>query len=124
MSGLVLSRQSGANWSIYADKTGPVLSPLMADAVLSAFFREAGFFGVMLFGMLFGMSRIGPRLHFLAILMVAIGTGKEPYVCIKRRTADGFSNSESDRCDPPCGAIDALHRPRDPGAVHHSVTAA
>ncbi len=120
VSGLVISRQSGANWSIYADKTGPVLGPLMADAVLSAFFLEAGFLGVMLFG----MSRIGPRLHFLATLMVAIGTGKEPYVCIKRRTADGFTNSESDRCDPPCGAIDALHRPRDPGAVHHSVTAA
>lgn len=70
VSGLVMSYQFGTNWSVYADKTGPVLGPLMAYEVLSAFFLEAGFLGVMLFG----MSKVGPRLHFLATLMVAIGT--------------------------------------------------
>src|SRR5919202_2109518 len=67
VSGLVMSYQFGTNWSVYADKTGPVLGPLMAYEVLSAFFLEAGFLGVMLFG----MSKVGPRLHFLAKLMVA-----------------------------------------------------
>jgi cytochrome d ubiquinol oxidase subunit I len=70
VSGLVMSYQFGTNWSVYADKTGPVLGPMMAYEVLSAFFLEAGFLGVMLFG----MSKVGPRLHFLASLMVAAGT--------------------------------------------------
>ena len=51
VSGLVMSYQFGTNWSVFSDKTGPVLGPLMAYEVLSAFFLEAGFLGVMLFGM-------------------------------------------------------------------------
>ncbi|MEH3147968.1 MAG: cytochrome ubiquinol oxidase subunit I [Methylobacterium frigidaeris] len=70
VSGLVMSYQFGTNWSVFSDKTGPVLGPLMAYEVLSAFFLEAGFLGVMLFG----MNKVGPRLHFLATLMVALGT--------------------------------------------------
>ena len=70
VSGLVMSYQFGTNWSVFSDKTGPVLGPLMAYEVLSAFFLEAGFLGVMLFG----MSKVGPKLHFFATLMVAIGT--------------------------------------------------
>ncbi|WP_027172673.1 cytochrome ubiquinol oxidase subunit I [Methylobacterium sp. 10] len=70
VSGLVMSYQFGTNWSVFSDRTGPVLGPLMAYEVLSAFFLEAGFLGVMLFG----MSRVGPKLHFFATLMVAIGT--------------------------------------------------
>ena len=50
VSGIVMSYQFGTNWSEYADKTGPVLGPLMAYEVLSAFFLEAGFLGIMLFG--------------------------------------------------------------------------
>ncbi len=70
VSGLVMSYQFGTNWSVFSDKTGPVLGPLMAYEVLSAFFLEAGFLGVMLFG----MNRVGKGLHFFATLMVAIGT--------------------------------------------------
>jgi cytochrome d ubiquinol oxidase subunit I len=70
VSGLVMSYQLGTNWSVFSDKTGPVLGPLMGYEVLSAFFLEAGFLGVMLFG----LKRVGPRLHFLATLMVAVGT--------------------------------------------------
>ncbi|MCL4150511.1 UNVERIFIED_CONTAM: hypothetical protein GTU68_026067 [Idotea baltica] len=50
VSGIVMSYQFGTNWSVFADKTGPVLGPLMAYEVLSAFFLEAGFLGIMLFG--------------------------------------------------------------------------
>lgn len=70
VSGIVMSYQLGTNWSVFSDKTGPVLGPLMGYEVLSAFFLEAGFLGVMLFG----LQRVGPKLHFLATLMVAVGT--------------------------------------------------
>src|SRR4051794_7806440 len=70
VSGIVMSYQFGTNWSSYADKTGAVIGPLMAYEVLTAFFLEAGFLGVMLFG----LERVGRRLHFLATLMVAAGT--------------------------------------------------
>ncbi len=70
VSGIVMSYQFGTNWSVFSDKTGPVLGPLMGYEVLSAFFLEAGFLGVMLFG----MNRVGKGLHFFATLMVAIGT--------------------------------------------------
>ena len=70
VSGLVMSYQFGTNWSVFADKTGPVLGPLMGYEVLTAFFLEAGFLGVMLFG----RQRVGKGLHFLATAMVAIGT--------------------------------------------------
>ncbi len=70
VSGLVMSYQFGTNWSVFSDKAGPIIGPLMGYEVLSAFFLEAGFLGVMLFG----MNRVGKRLHFLATLMVAFGT--------------------------------------------------
>ncbi len=70
VSGLVMSYQFGTNWSVFADKTGPIIGPLMGYEVLSAFFLEAGFLGVMLFG----LNRVGPKLHFVATLMVAFGT--------------------------------------------------
>jgi cytochrome d ubiquinol oxidase subunit I len=70
VSGIVMSYQFGTNWSVFSDKVGPVIGPLMGYEVLTAFFLEAGFLGVMLFG----LRRVGPRLHFLATLMVAAGT--------------------------------------------------
>lgn len=70
VSGIVMSYQFGTNWSVFSDKAGPVIGPLMGYEVLTAFFLEAGFLGVMLFG----LTRVGPKLHFLATLMVAIGT--------------------------------------------------
>ncbi len=70
VSGIVMSYQFGTNWSVFSDKAGPVIGPLMAYEVMTAFFLEAGFLGVMLFG----MNRVGPKLHFTATLAVAIGT--------------------------------------------------
>lgn len=70
VSGIVMTYQFGTNWSVFSDKTGPVLGPLMGYEVLSAFFLEAGFLGIMLFG----LDRVGPRLHVLATAMVAFGT--------------------------------------------------
>ena len=70
VSGIVMSYQFGTNWSVFSDKTGPILGPLMGYEVLSAFFLEAGFLGIMLFG----MNKVGKKLHFFATLMVAFGT--------------------------------------------------
>lgn len=70
VSGIVMSYQFGTNWSVFSDKAGPVIGTLMAYEVLTAFFLEAGFLGVMLFG----MKKVGRRLHFTATLLVAIGT--------------------------------------------------
>lgn len=70
VSGIVMSYQFGTNWAVFSDKTGPVIGPLMAYEVLTAFFLEAGFLGVMLFG----MEKVGPRLHFAATCLVALGT--------------------------------------------------
>ncbi|MBI1391410.1 MAG: cytochrome ubiquinol oxidase subunit I [Alphaproteobacteria bacterium] len=70
VSGVVMSYQFGTNWSIFADKTGSVLGPLLGYEVLTAFFLEATFLGVMLFG----WSRVGRRLHFVATCAVAVGT--------------------------------------------------
>ncbi len=70
VSGIVMSYQFGTNWSVFSDRAGPVIGPLMAYEVLTAFFLEAGFLGVMLFG----MEKVGRKLHFVATLMVAIGT--------------------------------------------------
>src|SRR5499426_3181253 len=70
VSGIVMSYQFGTNWSVFSDKAGPVLGPLMGYEVLTAFFLEAGFLGVMLFG----MDRVGKGLHCFATLMVAAGT--------------------------------------------------
>ena len=70
VSGIVMSYQFGTNWAVFSDKTGPVVGPLMAYEVLTAFFLEAGFLGVMLFG----MNKVGKGLHFAATCMVALGT--------------------------------------------------
>ncbi|MDP8986128.1 MAG: cytochrome ubiquinol oxidase subunit I [Pseudomonadota bacterium] len=70
VSGIVMSYQFGTNWSVYSQKAGPIVGPLMAYEVLTAFFLEAGFLGVMLFG----RTKVGNGLHFFATCMVAIGT--------------------------------------------------
>ncbi|GAB1715053.1 MAG: cytochrome bd ubiquinol oxidase, subunit I [Nitrobacter sp.] len=70
VSGIVMSYQFGTNWSVFSTRAGPIIGPLMAYEVLTAFFLEAGFLGVMLFG----MTKVGKGLHFFATCMVALGT--------------------------------------------------
>ena len=70
VSGLVMAYQFGTNWSGFSNVAGSVTGPLLAYEVLTAFFLEAGFLGVMLFG----WNKVGPKLHFTATAMVAIGT--------------------------------------------------
>jgi cytochrome d ubiquinol oxidase subunit I len=70
VSGIVMAYQFGTNWGFFSEYAGPITGPLLAYEVLTAFFLEAGFLGVMLFG----WTRVGPGLHFLATCLVALGT--------------------------------------------------
>ncbi|QWT40413.1 cytochrome ubiquinol oxidase subunit I [Dickeya dadantii] len=70
VSGLVMAYQFGTNWSGFSQFAGSITGPLLTYEVLTAFFLEAGFLGVMLFG----WQRVGPGLHFFATCMVALGT--------------------------------------------------
>ncbi|MBF8753650.1 cytochrome ubiquinol oxidase subunit I [Pseudomonas guariconensis] len=70
VSGLVMAYEFGTNWARFSDFAGSVTGPLLTYEVLTAFFLEAGFLGVMLFG----WDRVGRKLHFFATIMVAIGT--------------------------------------------------
>lgn len=70
VSGVVMSYQFGTNWSLFSSITGSVIGPLLAYEVLTAFFLEASFLGIMLFG----WKRVGPGLHFFSTCAVAIGT--------------------------------------------------
>jgi cytochrome d ubiquinol oxidase subunit I len=70
VSGIVMPFQFGTNWSQFADATANVTAPLLAYEGLTAFFLEAGFLGVMLFG-----RKLVPQwVHFFAAVMVASGT--------------------------------------------------
>lgn len=70
VSGIVMEYQLGTNWSRFGQVFGNVLGPLFAYEVLTAFFLEASFLGIMLFG----WNRFPPWLHTLASVFVALGT--------------------------------------------------
>ncbi|MET0314392.1 MAG: cytochrome ubiquinol oxidase subunit I [Hansschlegelia sp.] len=123
VSGLVMSYQFGTNWSVFSDKTGPVLGPLMAYEVLSAFFLEAGFLGVMLFG----MHKVGPRLHFFATLMVAIGTFFSAFWILSvnswMQTPQGYAVNEVGQF-VPVDWLSIVFNPSFPYRLVHMVIAA
>jgi cytochrome bd ubiquinol oxidase subunit I len=70
VTGIVLSFEFGLAFAKFGQMAGPAIGPMIALEVLTSFFLEAGFLGIMLFG----LHRVGPRLHFLATCMVALGT--------------------------------------------------
>ncbi len=70
VTGVVMSYQFGTNWSVFSDRVGSVIGPLLGYEVLTAFFLEASFLGVMLFG----WNKVGRKLHFAATCIVAFGT--------------------------------------------------
>ena len=70
VSGVTMSFQFGTNWPGYMEKVGNIAGPLLAYEVLTAFFLEAAFLGIMLFG----FRRVSNRVHTLATFLVAFGT--------------------------------------------------
>jgi cytochrome d ubiquinol oxidase subunit I len=124
VSGIVMSYQFGTNWSVFSDKAGPVIGPLMAYEVLTAFFLEAGFLGVMLFG----MNKVGPRLHFMATLMVAAGTFVSAFWILSvnswMQTPVGHILGANGQFLPGGSWWDIVFNPSFPYRLLHTVTAA
>lgn len=124
VSGVVMSYQFGTNWSVFADKTGSVLGPLLGYEVLTAFFLEATFLGVMLFG----WNRVGKKLHFIATCAVAIGTSISAFWILSAnswmQTPAGFA------IDPETGNfyatnwIEVIFNPSFPSRYVHMMLAA
>ena len=104
VSGIVLSYQFGTNWSVFSDKAGPVIGPLMAYEVLTAFFLEAGFLGVMLFG----MNKVGRGLHFAAHHGASGRCGGRPALAARQRPSACAQ-------DVLHGDVDGRARRADPG---------
>lgn len=69
VTGIPMSFQFGTNWSMFSKFASPVIAPLMGIEIMTAFFLEATFLGVMLFG----WQKVSPRMHFIATLLVCIG---------------------------------------------------
>ncbi|MBC06307.1 cytochrome ubiquinol oxidase subunit I [Thalassospira sp.] len=122
VSGIVMSYQFGTNWGPFSEFTGGVIGPLLAYEVLSAFFLEAGFLGIMLFG----LNRVGPKLHFTATTMVAIGTLFSAFWILSAnswmQTPDGYV-IENGRA-VVSSWIDAIFNPSFPYRLVHMVLAA
>ena len=124
VSGIVMSYQFGTNWAVFSDRTGPILGPLMAYEVLTAFFLEAGFLGVMLFG----MNRVGKKLHFAATCMVALGTFISAFWILSvnswMHTPVGFEIAENGQFMPVASWFDIVFNPSFPYRLVHTLTAA
>ena len=124
VSGLVMSYQFGTNWSEFSDKAGPIVGPLMAYEVMTAFFLEAGFLGVMLFG----MSKVGRHLHLFATSMVALGTLISATWIISAnswmQTPVGFAINAKHQFVPAASWLTIIFNPSFPFRLVHTVIAA
>jgi cytochrome d ubiquinol oxidase subunit I len=122
VSGVVMSFQFGTNWSVFADRAGNVLGPLLGYEVLTAFFLEASFLGVMLFG----WNRVGPKMHFAATLIVAVGTLFSAFWILSAnswmQTPQGFRVG-SNGLLYPTNWIKVIFNPSFPYRFFHMVTA-
>ncbi|MCP1472151.1 cytochrome d ubiquinol oxidase subunit I [Sphingobium sp. OAS761] len=124
VSGIVMSYQFGTNWSVFSDKAGPVIGPLMAYEVLTAFFLEAGFLGVMLFG----IKKVGRKLHFLATLAVALGTFISAFWILSvnswMQTPVGYEVAANGQFLPGPSWLTIIFNPSFPYRLFHTVLAA
>ena len=124
VSGIVMSYQFGTNWSVFSDRAGPIIGPLMAYEVLTAFFLEAGFLGVMLFG----MNKVGRGLHFTATLMVAAGTLLSAFWILSANswmhTPTGWTLNAAGQFVPAGSWFDIVFNPSLPYRLVHTVLAA
>lgn len=124
VSGIVMSYQFGTNWSVFSDRAGPVIGAPMAYEVLSAFFLEAGFLGIMLFG----RERVGPKLHMIACLAVAGGTAMSAFWILSvnswMHTPAGFEIDPDTGQFLPTNFWEVIFNPSFPYRLAHTLTAA
>ena len=123
VSGVVMSYEFGTNWSIFSDKVANVLGPLLGFEVLTAFFLEASFLGIMLFG----WGRVSKRMHFVATCIVAGGTLMSAFWILAAnswmQTPQGFSIAADGRL-VPMDWLTIIFNPSFPYRFAHMVTAA
>lgn len=124
VSGIVMSYQFGTNWSVFSDRAGPVIGPLMAYEVLTAFFLEAGFLGVMLFG----INKVGKGLHFTATCAVAVGTFISAFWILSvnswMQTPTGYEIAANGQFVPGPSWAAIVFNPSFPYRLVHTVLAA
>lgn len=122
VSGVVMEFQFGANWAPFIERVGGLLGPLMFYEVLVAFFLEAGMVGVMMFG----MERIGPRLHFMVTVLVAVGALISAFWILAAnawmQTPAGFVLDEQQRFQPQSW-LDIIFTPSFPWRLAHMTLA-
>lgn len=123
VSGVVMSYQFGTNWSVFSDKVSNVIGPLLGYEVLTAFFLEASFLGIMLFG----WERVSPRMHFIATCIVAFGTLISAFWILAAnswmQTPQGFYVGDDGRLFPS-NWMDIIFNPSFHYRLAHMVTAA
>jgi len=123
VTGVVMEFVFGTNWSALSSRAGAILGPMMYMEILVAFFLEAGFMGVMLFG----MGRVRPWVHFMATTIVAIGTLFSAFWILAAnswmQTPDGYTLAADGRFLP----VDwwaAIFNPSFPWRLAHMTVAA
>lgn len=123
VSGVVMSYEFGTNWSVFSDKIANVLGPLLGFEVLTAFFLEASFLGIMLFG----WGRVSKKMHFIATCIVAIGTLISAFWILSAnswmQTPQGFAIGEDGRLNPT-NWLEIIFNPSFPYRYFHMITAA
>ena len=124
VSGVVMSYEFGTNWSQFSLKIGSVLGPLMGFEVLTAFFLEASFLGIMLFG----WNKVGPRMHFAATLIVAVGTLISAFWILSANswmhTPQGFATDPATGNLIPTSWLKIIFNPSFPYRFAHMVNGA
>ena len=122
VSGLPMSYQFGTNWSRFSVTAGNVIGPLLGYEVLMAFFLEASFLGIMLFG----WNRVPKGLHFFASLMVAFGTVLSAFWILSANSWMQFPTGHEikDGVAVPVDWIQVIFNPTFPLRLAHMVTAA
>lgn len=123
VSGVVMSYQFGTNWSVFSDKVGNVIGPLLGYEVLTAFFLEASFLGIMLFG----WGRVSKKMHFMATCIVAVGTLISAFWILSAnswmQTPQGFTIKQ-DGLLYPTNWLEIIFNPSFPFRFFHMITAA
>jgi len=123
VSGVVMSYEFGTNWSVFSDRIANVLGPLLGFEVLTAFFLEASFLGIMLFG----WGRVSQRMHFVATCIVAVGTLISAFWILSAnswmQTPQGFTIGADGRL-MPTNWLEIIFNPSFSYRLAHMVTAA
>jgi cytochrome bd ubiquinol oxidase subunit I len=123
VSGVVMSYQFGTNWGLFSDKVGNILGPLLGYEVLTAFFLESSFLGIMLFG----WGRVSEKMHFFSTCTVAVGTLISAFWILSAnswmQTPQGFEIGD-DGLLYPTSWMQIIFNPSFPYRFFHMITGA